>query len=167
MASQIVRAAAKAHACVRRLDHTLRLADVQASVISVRARACRASRRESAHSLGSPVSGFTGALFSESRLRPVLHFWRMSLFPDRPLVRPSFMRVTLPRAVSDHVLLGEYTAAAAVLSQSGIGFNHAVRLVANSPPTLAAYLHKKSTMMDGSPAAQQIVCHLYLQTAFF
>lgn len=91
----------------------------------------------------------------------------MSLFPDKPLLRTRVMRATLPKVVADHIKSGDYTAAADALCQSGISFNEAVRLICNSPRTLAAYLYNQSNNVNASPAAQQIICHLYLQTALF
>lgn len=91
----------------------------------------------------------------------------MSLFPEKPLLRTTVGRATLPKVVADHIKAGEYAVAADALCQSGLQFNEAVRLICNCPRVLSEYLYRQSTNMNASPAAQQIICHLYLQTAMF
>jgi hypothetical protein len=88
-----------------------------------------------------------------------------TLFVHRPSVRTRVLRTALPRQVTDLLAANDYVAAGDFLATSNLPFIEVYCLISNCIPLLCSYLYKKSTTLVGSPIEQQLICHMYFQTA--
>ncbi|OHS99383.1 hypothetical protein TRFO_34150 [Tritrichomonas foetus] len=91
----------------------------------------------------------------------------MSLFVKKPLYQTNYLFSTLPNDIIQMIEEKEYDSAAESLITQKIPFNAALRMISNCPKVLISYLYKQSSMFIASPVSQQIIWHLYLQTALF
>ncbi|KAH0788138.1 vacuolar protein sorting protein DigA [Histomonas meleagridis] len=62
---------------------------------------------------------------------------------------------------------GEYDTAAETFLMQNLPFKHVMKIIANCPRMLMAYLYKRAAVLGASNSSQQIVCHLFLQVAIF
>lgn len=91
----------------------------------------------------------------------------MSLFPKRPLYQKQYLSATLPDDITQMIEEQKYDSAAESLIMQQIPFNFALKMISNCPKMLISYLYKQSSMFIASQVSQQIIWHLYLQTALF
>ncbi|KAK8888975.1 Vacuolar protein sorting-associated protein 18 like protein [Tritrichomonas musculus] len=91
----------------------------------------------------------------------------MALFVNKPLYQKQYLSATLPDDIAQMIDEHEYDSAAESLITQKIPFNYALKMISNCPKVLTSYLYKQSSMFIASPVSQQIIWHLYLQTALF
>lgn len=91
----------------------------------------------------------------------------MSLFPNKPLYQKQYSLITLPDDIARMIDEQKYDSAAESLIMHQIPFNYALKMISNCPKVLTSYLYKQSSMFIASQVSQQIIWHLYLQTALF
>jgi hypothetical protein len=72
------------------------------------------------------------------------------------------MSTTIPPDVLSLLTASDFTSAAEALALANLPFAEVFRLISNCVPALRAYLYKRSSMLGGTPASKQIICHFYL-----
>jgi hypothetical protein len=89
----------------------------------------------------------------------------LQLFNRRPLLRSRVMSTSIPPEVLTLLSGNDFSGAADALAIANLPFGEVFRLISNCVPAMRADLHRRSSILGGSPASQQIICHLYLLVA--
>jgi len=84
---------------------------------------------------------------------------------NQPKFISEYYSFSLPRSVVEYLKNNECEKAAEALIIGKYPFNPVVRCLSNFPEALIAYFYKRASIPSGSAATQQLLCHLYIETA--